>query len=150
MLGSRGGSNTDANRRLAMLWGDEDTVKNPVGADYSSEQTNGTVADQLPNGDSLYNHYKKLIHIRKAYPAIALGEFTRLEIADTKVGGFLSTYRGTTVAVLHNTTGNSAQIDLSQFADAKLTELAAVVGVGSAKLEGTVLTIDSQTSVVLK
>ena len=150
LKGSRGGANTDANRRLAMLWGDEDTVKNPVGADYSSEQTNGTVADQLPNGDSLYNHYKKLIHIRKAYPAIALGEFTRLEIADTKVGGFLSTYRGTTVAVLHNTTGNSAQIDLSQFADAKLTELAAVVGVGSAKLEGTVLTIDSQTSVVLK
>ena len=30
MRGSRGGANTDANRRLAMLWGDDDGVKDPI------------------------------------------------------------------------------------------------------------------------
>ena len=38
MKGSRGGAATDANRRLAMLWGDGDTVKNPEGTDYKEKQ----------------------------------------------------------------------------------------------------------------
>lgn len=150
LKGSRGGANTDANRRLAMNWGDGDTVTHPEGADYKSEQTNGTVLDQLPNGDSLYNHYKKLIAIRKANPEIAYGTYTALDVADSKLGGFLSTYEGSTVAVLHNTTQNPLTIDLAQVTDVSLTVINAIVGVGSATLEGTVLTVDGQTSVVLK
>ena len=149
LKGSRGGANTDANRRLAMLWGDGDTVKNPIGTTYNSEQVNGTVADQLPNGDSLYNHYKKLILIRKANPEIAYGTYTPLSI-DSQAGGFLSSYNGSTVAVLHNASSEAVTIDLSKLSDISLTTLAAVVGVGTAKLEGTMLTIDPQTSVVLR
>ena len=150
MKGSRGGANTDANRRLAMLWGDGDTVRDPQGADYSSEQTNGTVADQLPNGDSLYNHYKKLIQVRKACPEIALGDFTPLVIADSYVGGFLSTYESSSVAVFHNTSTETVQIDLSQFPELSAMNLFAAVGIHGASLDGTVLTIEGQTSVVLK
>ena len=44
MKGARGTANTDANRRLAMLWGDNDTVKDPIGTTYdSSKQLNGTL-----------------------------------------------------------------------------------------------------------
>ncbi len=149
MLGSRGGSTTDANRRLAMLWGDEDTVKNPVGTDYKAKQANGTVADQLPNGDSLYNHYKKLIAIRLANPEIAYGAFIPLKTSG-KAGGFLCSYEGSTVAVLHNPTKDAATLDLSKLTDVEFAYLAAVVGLGSATLEGTTLTIDAQTSVVLR
>ena len=149
MLGSRGGANTDSNRRLAMLWGDGDTVKNPVGSSYSAEQANGTVAEQLANGDSLYNHYKQLIAIRKANPEIAYGEFTPLE-GEGKQGGFLCTYNGSTVAVIHNTTTEQASIDLAELTDVSLTQLTAVIGAGNATLEGTILTIDGQTSVVLR
>lgn len=149
MLGSRGGANTDANRRLAMLWGDGDTVRNPTGSSYSAAQANGTVADQLPDEDSLYTHYKKLIAIRKANPEIAYGEMTPLKTSG-KQGGFLCTYEGTTVAVLHNTTTEQVTIDLATITDVSLTQLAAVVGLGNATLEGTVLTLDGQTSVVLR
>lgn len=149
LLGSRGGSQTDANRRLAMLWGDGDTVRDPIGANYKAEQVNGTVADQLPNGGSLYNHYKKLIAIRKANPEIAYGEMTPLATSG-KQGGFLCTYEGKTVAVLHNTTTDTVTIDLAQLTDVSLTTLAAVVGLGGATLEGTTLTLEGQTSVVLR
>ena len=149
MVGSRGSANTDANRRMAMLWGDDDTVKNPQGTDYKGTQSNGTVKDQLPNGDSLYNHYKKLIAIRKANPEIAYGTFTPLN-TDTKVAGFQSTWNDKTVAVMHNTTDAAVTIDLSQLTDTAFETLAAIVGQGSAKLEGTQLTIDAQTSVVLR
>ena len=148
LKGSRGGSNTDANRRLAMLWGDGDTVKDPMGADYAAEQNNGTVADQLPDGSSLLNHYKKVIMIRKANPEIARGEFTPLSIPGA--GGFLSTWNGSTVAVIHNASLESVTIDLSQITEATLTELRAFVGMGGATLEGSTLTLDAQTSAVLK
>lgn len=149
LRGSRGGANTDANRRLAMLWGDGDTVKDPVGADYDSAGRNGTVADQLPNGASLYNHYKKLIAIRQANPEIAYGEFKALELEGTKAGGFLSTWQGKTVCVLHNTSTDEAKIDLSQIPGFSFESFTAV-GLGSAKIEGTILTLDGQTSVVLR
>ena len=149
MLGSRGGANTDANRRLAMLWGDGDTVKNPIGANYKAQQSNGTVADQLADSDSLYTHYKKLIAIRKANPEIAYGTFTPLQ-SISKVGGFLCSYDGSTVAVLHNTTTESVQIDLSQMTDVELRSIAAYAGMGVATLDGTTLTLGAQTSVVLR
>ena len=149
MLGSRGGANTDANRRLAMLWGDGDTVKNPVGSTYKAEQANGTVADQLAKGDSLYTHYKKLIAVRKANPEIAYGTFEALSLKGN-AGGFLSTWNGSTVAVIHNSTTEAVTVDLSTIGGVSLETLAAVVGLGGAKLEGTTLTIDAQTSVVLR
>ncbi len=150
LKGSRGGSNTDANRRLAMLWGDGDTVADPEGADYEMGQSNGTVADHLPNGDSLYNHYKKLISIRKANPEIAYGEYNPLTITGSKVGGFTSTYNGSTVAVLHNTSMTPKTVDLAEVTDLTFAEIAACAGVAEATLEGTVLTIGAQTSVVLR
>ena len=149
MKGSRGGANTDANRRLAMPWGDGDTVRDPVGANYTSGQTNGTVLDHLPNGNSLYNHYKKLIALRKAYPEIVYGTYTPIQ-TDSKLGGFISTLDGSIVVVLHNTSGSAVTVDLSQLTDIPLSVLAAYVGMGDATLEGTMLTISGQTSVILK
>ncbi len=148
MKGSRGGSNTDANRRLAMHWGDGDTVKDPVGADYG-EQTNPSAAEQILAEDSLYTHYKRLITIRKANPEIVYGTYKPLT-TNTKFGGFLSEYEGKVVAVLHNTTDEPVTVDLAELTDVSLTVLAAWAGLGEATLEGTVLTVDGQTSVVLR
>ena len=149
MLGSRGGANTDANRRLAMLWGDGDTIKNPLGSTYKAEQVNGTVADQISKGDSLYTHYKRLIQIRKANPEIAYGEFTALQLPG-KAGGFLSAWNGKTVAVIHNSTTEAVTIDLSTIEGLSFETISGIAGLGSAKLEGNTLTLEGQTSVVLR
>ena len=148
MRGSRGSANTDANRRLAMLWGDGDTVRNPAGTTYAdSSQIQEGVNEQIMNEASLYTYYKKLIMIRKANPAIARGEYHAVSVEGTKVGGFTSTYGGKTVLVLHNTTDAAKTIDVSQFGN--FTELRAFIGMEDATLSGTMLTIGGQTSVVL-
>ena len=149
LKGSRGGANTDANRRLKMEWGDGDTVKDPEGAGYSSERSYATAAEQMADGDSLYTYYKKLIMIRKANPAICRGTYTALDFKDTKLGGFTASYEGTTVAVLHNPTGSAVTVDLSSVMDIPFTQINAAIGAGTATLDGTTLTLDSQTSVVL-
>ena len=151
MKGSRGSANTDANRRLAMLWGDGDTVTDPEGTTYTSDkQLNGTVSDQLLDPSSLYNHYKKLLMIRKAYPEIALGEFAALSFTDTKLGGFVSTYEGSRVAVIHNTTTEAITVDLNTAAEISLGDICTVIGSGGASLDGTSLKLDAQTTVILK
>ena len=153
LRGSRGGANTDANRRLAMLWGDGDTVKDPVGSDYT-KQTTYTVADLLEMEGSLLNHYRKVLMVRKANPEIARGTYTPLAFRDTKVGGFLCEWNGSVAAVIHNTTEKEWTLDLGEVTDRSFTQISAVleavIGEGGAALEDDVLTIGSQTSVVLR
>ena len=151
MRGSRGGANTDANRRLAMLWGDGDTVKDPTGTTYKAEnQIETTAEDQMADEYSLYTYYKKLLMIRRANPEIAHGSYTSLNLEGTKVGGFIAEYNGSKVLVIHNTTLSTKTIDLSTIPGISVSELRAVIGMEDASLEGTVLTIGGQTSVVLK
>ena len=153
MKGSRGGADTDANRRLKMPWGDGDTVQDPEGSDYEN-QTAATVKDLEENPGSLLNHYKKVIAVRRANPEIARGDYQALAFADTKLGGFLCSWNGNTVGVFHNTTGGELTADLKEATEQEFTEIAAVLeavpGNGGAALEGTVLTLGPQTSVVLR
>ena len=150
LKGSRGGANTDANRRLAMPWGDGDTVKDPEGTTYDpAKKAEYTVSEQRLDENSLYSYYKKLLMIRQANPEIARGTYEPYEFTDTKAGGFEATLDGSTVAVLHNTSGSSVTLDLSKVTDTKFTEITAVIGQEEASLDGTKLTIGSCTSVVL-
>ncbi len=151
LRGSRGGANTDANRRLAMLWGDGDTVKDPAGSTYdASKQTPYSVKDLLGMRGSILQHYKKLIMIRRANPEIARGAYTALVIPGSKLGGFTVTWQGRTAAVIHNTTARTLSVDLAAVTDVPLTVLSAWAGMGGAELEGTVLTLEGQTSAVLR
>ena len=153
LRGSRGGANTDANRRLAMLWGDGDTVKDPAGSTYD-KQTPYSVKDLDAMTGSILRHYRKLIAIRKANPEIAQGSFTALDFPETKLGGFLCTLDGSTVGVFHNTTEKTLKVDLADATEQHFSEITAFLSVdpfeGFAELDGTVLTLSAQTSAVLK
>ena len=152
LKGSRGGANTDANRRLAMIWGDDDKVENPKGTTYDmSNQITHGVKDQIAEEDSMLTYYKRLLMIRAANPEIARGEYKALKIEDSKIGGFTSTWEGNTVCVLHNPSNGSGTIDLSKISGAEGFEnITAVIGRGTARIEGTELTIEGKTSVVLR
>lgn len=153
LKGTRGGANTDANRRLAMLWGDGDTVQNPTGSTYDiKKQTNGTVTEQLEQEDSLLHYYGKLTSLRKQYPEIARGDYKALSYGDTNFGGFLITYQEEQTVLLHNTSTEEKVIDLTACAEfpADLKTLADYIGQGEAELKGTTLTLGPQTSVIIK
>ena len=146
MKGSRGGANTDANRRLAMLWGDGDTVNDPEGSTYEyKNQINGTVKEQLQDKNSLFRHYAKLISIRKNYPAIARGTYTRIDLGQNNLGGFAVTYNDETLYIVHN---NSAEeITVSTDAYSKLLEYC---GFAEASYKNNELKVGPYTSVILK
>ncbi len=154
MRGSRGSENTDANRRLAMLWGDEDTVKDPVGSTYPADkQIKSFVSSQIVDENSLYNYYCKLIALRHKYKSIPRGEYKSVSCGNKNLGGFVVEYEDEKILILHNNSTSEISYDLSGCKDIEGFSVSAIgdyIGVGSATLEGTTLTIGPQTSVILK
>ncbi len=152
MRGSRGGEQTDANRRLAMVWGDGDTVADPEGSTYPKDkQITDGVAEQAKDENSLYTYYKKLLMIRAANPEIARGDYHAIKLDGSKVSGFESVWNGSSCYVFHNPTTGTKTVDLSQVTGVNgFSRVAAYIGEGGAKLDGMTLTIDSHTSVVLR
>lgn len=152
--GSRGSANTDANRRLAMLWGDGDTIKNPEGTTYpDTAQTKETVKNQLENPNSLLLHYSKLISIRNKYPAIARGDYSVITSSSPNFGGFLVEYQDEIIGIIHNNSMEPITVDLSTckgLDDHMFAAICDYVGAGAVSLDGTILTIDGFTSVILK
>ncbi|MBO7376386.1 MAG: hypothetical protein J6V01_04705, partial [Clostridia bacterium] len=133
--GSRGGANTDANRRLAMLWGDGDAVSDPVGSTYpESARLQVPVIEQIKDETSLYTYYKRVIAARRANPEIAQGDYKAVNVPGQKAAGFTSTYNGSSVTVLHNPSGSSVTIDLASIG-VSANEIRAVLGAEDATLE---------------
>ncbi|MBO7196108.1 MAG: hypothetical protein J6V80_02120 [Clostridia bacterium] len=151
--GSRGSAHTDANRRLAMLWGDGDTVKNPEGSTYNEKyQITTTVKSQLEDESSLLIHYGKLINIRNKYAAIARGDYNAVTSDNNKFGGFYIEYQSDILGLFHNTSDSEITINISECSGLdghSFTEICEALG-GEAKLKGDTLTIAAYTSVILK
>ena len=148
MRGSRGGESTDANRRLAMLWGDDDLIRDPVGSTYPADkQISATVADQMEDENSLLRYYCRLLTIRHSYPAIARGLYTAINTGEKNFGGFTVDYEGETLLILHNNGTEAISYDLAEYG---VEELLDFIGMDQASLEGTVLTLGPQTSAIVQ
>ena len=151
MRGSRGSENTDANRRLAMLWGDGSILRDPEGATYpASKQITTTVADQMADENSLYNYYCKVIAVRHKYPAIARGIYSVLKSGEKNLGGFSIEYGNETLGLFHNNSTAALSVDLSKLEGCSFTKICDFIGMADASIDGTVLTVGPQTSVIVE
>ena len=129
-------------------------MRDPEGSTYStSKQIQTTAAQQMADENSLYNYYCRLLSIRHKYPAIARGSYTAVGTGEKNLGGFLISYEGETLLLLHNNGTAELTVDLSSCKDLSgftVQALCDYIGCSQAKLEGTTLTIAPQTSVILK
>ena len=154
MKGSRGSELTDANRRLAMLWGNDYTPRNPVGSTYPADkQIKTTAMEQIEDKNSMYNHYARVIAVRHRYPAIARGNYTAISCGNNKLGGFLVEYNGEYLVIIHNTSGGELSYDLtrcSALSGKGIDEICDYVGTGKATLNGNLITVPAYTSIILK
>lgn len=154
LRGSRGAEQTDANRRLAMPWGDGDLVRDPVGSTYPSKnQISSTVAEQMSDNESLWSYYRDLINIRNTNPAIARGKYTVINSSERNLGGFIIEYAGEEYILLHNTGTDELEFDLTSLSKSDGTSFSVIsdiIGVSSAKIQKKILKIGPQTSVIIE
>lgn len=153
LKGSRGASNGDENRRLAMRWGDKDTIQNPLGSTYNdSLQTKSSVKSEKKDKNSLYNHYKKILAIKNAYPSIARGTYTPVSFNNDVIGGMIYRYDNETdVLIIHNLSEQPFSYSLSSNnVFVEFNKIVTSLGKGQAALKESTFSIDGLTTVILK
>ena len=153
-LRGSGDSPEDANRRLPMKWGDVWTCEIPKGATYNIDLYSNTVYDQQRDESSLMMHYSNVLSIRHKYPAIARGTYSPIYGGKATFGGFKISYNGENMMILHNTSATeTVTVDLktlSALSGYSTFELLDFVGVNSAEINGTMLTLGPQTTVIFQ
>jgi alpha-amylase len=134
-----------------MLWGDGDTIRDPIGSTYDGQIESG-VREQLNDKNSLLNYYSKLIATRHKYPAIARGDYNAVTSENNHIGGFYIEYNGEVIGLFHNNSTESVTVRLSELSGLDghhFTRMLDFVGISNASLDADVLTIGAQTSVIL-
>ena len=137
------GSGNDPSKRAPMYWnsaGDNGTT-NPPPECAVPQHPFPSLEEQRNDDGSIYNYYRQAIAIRNAIPAIARGRVT----AETPLNqGCISAQRKTwqdqSCIILMNIAAESAQVDLSGYADWALSATLCT-GQESVAPEGSTLTL---------
>lgn len=61
-----------------------------------------SVAEQTDNPDSLLSHYRNLVHLRNAHPALRTGSFTTVDVNSRRIYAFLREHESETLLVVIN------------------------------------------------
>lgn len=127
LKGSRGAAQTDADRRLPMIWqrvGDEDRTDVPPGTTYNMrEQVQEGVKEGLETPFSLLNHYRKVINIRNRYPWFNFADFTNLPLNSRQLAAFKINDRDNkndALYIVHNLHNDARSISVSELGDIEL------------------------------
>ncbi|MGH2530981.1 MAG: alpha-amylase family glycosyl hydrolase [Thermomicrobiales bacterium] len=86
------GTKPDERLRTPMQWTGEATGGFTTGTPWEPLQPNAAevnVAAQEDDPESLLNHYRRLIHLHRAHPALRHGDFTPLEASERTVAAYL-------------------------------------------------------------
>jgi alpha-amylase len=143
------GSGKDENKRLPMIWDNNDNTGKTLGpsaADYVGDEAVG-VKQQIADKNSLYNHYKQLIRIKNTYDVITDGKIESLDLNDNVYA--LRSYSETDdVIIIHNLSDTELTIEYD-FAEYKIDEQVFNLSQTKAKITSTSLVISPYNTVVL-
>ena len=119
-IGMTGGGN-DPSKRAPMYWNearDTGTTQPPPECTLPETYPFGSLEEQRGDDNSVYNYYRQAIAIRNALPAISHGR-TTAETALNKgcVSAFRKTWEEEKCIILMNISAESAEVDLSAYAD---------------------------------
>lgn len=151
------GSGIDENKRAPMYWTDEDSADMTDGPANMEEQEHpfGSYETQKDDENSLYNYYKKAIHIRNKYPQIGRGVPAAMDSVMEQDGNLCAlskTYDGETIYVIYNINSEaSSTVTVSKDTyDYSVIADSLCVSEEQPTLDGETLTIPAFGCVVLK
>ena len=166
-IGMKSKGTKDENKRLPMVWGEEEGMtKAPSGADSGIAQNFAGVAEQLTDEGSILNYYRRALLIRNQNPEIARGTISIVSKAtEGNAAAMVKTFNGSSIAILYNNSATDAHTFDSKAVYTIKNELESAVGTTSKgveivgfltvdnseiKLEGEELTLPARSIVYLK
>lgn len=108
-----------------------------------------SVEAQESDPDSLLEHYKKLIHLRKKVPSLTSGAIESFPVPDAGVMAYVRGDGDERVLVLHNLTADAKSVDLADGSGGGFQRIV-FDSTGSGKLDDSTVTIPGYTTMVLE
>jgi len=109
------GMKPDPNIREPYLWeksdSDQDRTK-WINPEFSKDDTVIPLSNQLNDENSIYHHYKKLIHLRNHSKALTFGDFTKAKYSNGDLISFYRIHDEQEFLIIHNVTDRIASIQL--------------------------------------
>lgn len=137
-IGMASKGTADENKRIPMYWSNTDTegmTKGPTGADAITSGF-AAVDEQLADGMSILNYYKRALRLRNENPEIARGSITIVEsLCNDDQAAILKTWQESTIGIVYNLSDEEIQVTLSG------TELAEMQIRGYLTLNGEIITL---------
>jgi len=112
------GKKPDEHIREPMVWdlpGQDPGQTTWIKPIYSNPEKVVAVSQQINDSESLLSHYKNLIALRKAHPALATGTISSLNNINEGLCAYLLSSPDEKILVIHNLTGNTTILDTRQF-----------------------------------
>jgi oligo-1,6-glucosidase len=103
------------NARTPMQWDDTEHAGFTTGIPWMPVNPNHvevTARAAMADPDSVFHHYRRLIELRHAEPAVAHGDFTMLLAGDERVYAFTRRHGATELLVLANFSGADVSVDV--------------------------------------
>ena len=106
------GSKPDEEIREPYLWGKNDNFKT-----YWIENKNNKIGVdnydiQYKNKNSLYNHYKLLLNLRKKNEILKYGNYKFIDFNNSKILAYERVYNKKSILIIHNMSSENISIDL--------------------------------------
>ena len=152
-----GGSGKDENKRAPMYWSDDASAQGMTAGPPSYEpqtHTFGSYETQKDDEYSVYNYYKKAIHIRNKYPEIGRGVPTVMSDVAEQNGNICAihkTYNDSEISLIYNDSDAAVTVTVSK--DTYKYETVAdylVVNEELPEIDGEKITIPAYGCVILK
>ncbi|TAE00437.1 MAG: alpha-amylase [Bacteroidetes bacterium] len=96
------GKKPDECIREPFIWGNPKFQTTWIRAKFSTADKIKSLAEQIADPNSVYHHYKKLIHLRNNSEILTYGELLAVDLKNEALLAFLRIYEGKTLLVIHN------------------------------------------------
>ena len=100
-IGMRG-EKPDINIREAFKWTDSKKSDYAYTMDFSINDTTTPLSNQLDDNNSMYNHYKNIINLRKSTIALSKGNYESIDVNNSSIMAYKRSYKNESYYIFHN------------------------------------------------
>ncbi len=144
------GTGEHENIREPMVWFEESRLPQSNWRPNINNKDTVSVEVQQQDADSLLNHYKKLIKVRKENVALTKGDFKGIEVDSNKVIAYSRTFEMEEMVILHNVNPEEQTIVLDHVELKNMDFIFESTGDGKNIINGNEITLAPRTTVILK
>ena len=111
-IGMRG-EKPDINIREAFKWTDSKKSDYAYTMDFSINDTTTPLSNQLDDNNSMYNHYKNIINLRKSNIALSKGNYESIDVNNSSIMAYKRSYENEDYYIFHNLSNSKIEIEFN-------------------------------------